>query len=115
MANRDGQPPLGSLSGADDWADWDPDRARRGYTGHIPALRDLALAREPVIDLPAPLPRQQNPAGPGALGPAGLTTSARAATEDYLTITYDIADPGFVELQDTVIVPQWSVPFGRLL
>jgi len=114
MANRDGRlPPFGSLGGSDDWADWDPDRARRGYTGHIPALRDLGLARDPVIDLPAPIPRQQSPAGP--LSPAGLAASARAATEDYLTITYDIADPGFVELHDAVIVPQWSAHFGRLL
>jgi ubiquinone/menaquinone biosynthesis C-methylase UbiE len=117
MVYRDGRlPPPGSLGGADDdWTDWDPERARRGYTGRMPALRDLDLPRDPVIDLPAPLGRQQAPAGSGGLGPAGLAASARAATEDYLTLTYDLADPGFVELQDAVIVPQWSAPFGRLL
>src|SRR5262249_48501897 len=116
MANRDGRlPPFGSLGGADDWADWDPDRARRGYTGHIPALRDLELSRDPVLDLPTPIPRQQSRADPGPLSAAGLAASARAATEGYLTVTYDRADPGFVELHDTVIVPQWSVHFGRLL
>ena len=119
MAYRDGRfPPPGSLSGADgadDWADWDPERARRGYTGHVPALRDLDLPRDPVIDLPTPIGRSLAPAAGGALGPAGLVASARAGTEDYLTVTYDLADPGFVELQDAVIVPQWSAPFGRLL
>src|SRR5262249_25399871 len=104
MTNRDSRlPPFGSLSSDDDWADWDPERARRGYTGHLPALRDLDLPRDPIIDLPVPLPRPPTLAGAGALGPAGLAASARAATEDYLTVTYDLADPGFVELQDAVI------------
>ncbi|HEV2456769.1 MAG TPA: class I SAM-dependent methyltransferase [Ktedonobacterales bacterium] len=119
-------PPFGT--GEEDWDDWDPTRARSGYTGHVRALRDLDLARpggplasgiwppgpHPVIDLPAPLPRQQ-PAAADALGPAGLAAGARAETEDFLTITYDPRDPGFAELYDAVVVPQWSLPFGRLL
>jgi ubiquinone/menaquinone biosynthesis C-methylase UbiE len=115
MSFRDGRyPPPGSLGSADD-DDWDPDRARRGYTGYVPALRDLNLPREPVIDLPVPIGRSLAPPAAGALGPAGLAASARAAGEDYLTATYELTDPGFVELHDAVIVPQWSVPFGRLL
>ena len=44
---------LAPLSGetTSDWDDWDPDRARKGYTGHIRALRDLDLRRDPLIDL----------------------------------------------------------------
>ncbi len=119
MSFRDGRfPPPGSLGGADDddhWADWDPNGARRGYTGHVRALRDLDLPRDPVIDLPAPTGRQHAPGAGGALGPAGLAASARVASEDYLTASYELTDPGFVEIQDAVIVPQWSAPFGRLL
>lgn len=108
-------PPFGPAGAGDDWGDWDPDRARRGYTGHVRALRDLDLSssRDPVIDLP--VPRGSNTSGVGALSPAGLAAFARAETEDYLTLTYDLRDPGFAELYDTVIVPQWSTPFGRLL
>jgi ubiquinone/menaquinone biosynthesis C-methylase UbiE len=117
MAYSNGRPPPfgapGGVSGNDDdWGDWDPDRARRGYTGHVRALRDLDLHRDPVIDLPAPSAR---PAGASGLSPAALAVSARAETEDYLTVTYDPRDPGFAELYDSLIVPQWSVPFGRLL
>ena len=62
MAYSNGRPPPfgapGGMSGSDDdWGDWDPDRARRGYTGHVRALRDLDLHRDPVIDLPAPSAR----------------------------------------------------------
>jgi arsenite methyltransferase len=95
--------------------DWDPDRARRGYTGHVQALRNLDLHPNAPIDLPTPVPWQQSGDGSGALSPAGLAASVRAETEDYLTITYDPRDPGFVELYDAVIVPQWCMPFGRLL
>lgn len=117
MGYGDGRfPPFGGpAAGGGDWGDWDPDRARSGYTGRVPALRDLDLRREPAIDLPAPVARPQAPAGSGNLSPAGLAASARAATEDYLTVTYDLTDPGFVELYDALIVPQWSTPFGRLL
>ncbi len=119
MSFRDGRyPPPGSLGGPDDdddWSDWDPNRARRGYTGHVRALRDLDLPREPVIDLPSPTGRQHASAAGGVLGPAGLAASARTVGEDYLTANYESTDPGFVELQDAVIVPQWSAPFGRLL
>ncbi len=105
----------GGGNGSDDPDDWDPDRARRGYTGHVRALRDLGLQRDPVIDLPPPAPRQTGSPGPGSLSPAGLAASARIETADYLTVSYDLRDPGFAELYEQVIVPQWSVPFGRLL
>lgn len=106
---------LGGSGGGDDWGDWDPDRARRGYTSHVRALRDLDLHRDPIIDLPTSPRRTGDISGATNLSPAGLAMSARAETEDYLTVTYDPRDPGFAELHDTVIVPQWSAPFGRLL
>ena len=114
MTSFNGQlPPFGGSG--DDWDDWDPDKARRGYTGHVEALRDLDLRPRAPIDLPTPVPRQPSGPGSGALSPAGLAASVRAQTEDYLTVTYDQRDPGFAELYDAVIVPQWCVPFGRLL
>lgn len=112
-------PPFGlggaGASGGDEWDDWDPDRARRGYTGHVRALRDLDLRPNAPIDLPTPVPRPLGAPGGGPLSPAGLAASVRAETADYLSVTYDPHDPGFVELYDAVIVPQWCVPFGRLL
>ena len=109
-------PPFGSVgTGGGDEDDWDPARARRGYTGHVRALRDLDLRPNGPIDLPSPVPRPQGIPGAGGLSPAGLAASTRAETEDYLTITYDLHDPGFAELYDAVIVPQWCAPFGRLL
>ena len=98
-----------------DWDDWDPDRARKGYTGHVQALRDLDLQRDPFIDLPSPVVSQSATKSGGLLTPAGLAASARAETSDYLTVTYDLRDPGFIELYEALIVPQWSTPFGRLL
>src|SRR5258707_6807633 len=100
MAYSNGRPPPfgapGGVSGNDDdWGDWDPDRARRGYTGHVRALRDLDLHRDPVIDLPAPSAR---PAGASRLSPAALAVIARAEPEDYLTGTYDLRDPRAAEL-----------------
>lgn len=120
MGYGDGRfPPFGAPPAGGDWDDWDPDRARSGYTGRVPALRDLdlrpALGGQPAIDLPSPVARPQSSTGAGNLSPAALALSARAATEDYLTVTYDLADPGFVEIYDALIVPQWSAPFGRLL
>lgn len=118
MAHSDGRlPPFGSLGGKSDdaWDDWDPDRAKRGYTGHVRALRDLDLQRDPMIDLPAPVARHPGQSSPGALSPAALAASARAEKEDPLTVTYAPHDPGFAELYESVIVPQWSLPFGRLL
>ncbi|MGH2515836.1 MAG: hypothetical protein ACRDHP_09285, partial [Ktedonobacterales bacterium] len=106
MASFNGRLPPFGASG-DDWDDWDPDRARRGYTGHVPALRDLDLRPNTPIDLPVPVAHPQPGGGLGALTPAGLAASARAETEDYLTVTYDQRDPGFAELHDAVIVPQW--------
>lgn len=112
---NDRLPPFGQGSGGE-WDDWDPDRARRGYTGHVRALRDLDLRPNAPIDLPNPVPRQPSEGGgSGALSPAGLAASARAETADYLTVSYDPRDPGFAELYDAVIVPQWCMPFGRLL
>lgn len=113
MAQWNGRlPPPGS--GSDDWDDWDPARAHHGYTGKMGALGGLPPAAPPLGAPHAPPPMQRPPADSG-LSPAGLAASARAATEDYLTIEYDVDDPGFVELYDAVIVPQWSMPFGRLL
>ncbi|MBF6588980.1 MAG: methyltransferase domain-containing protein [Ktedonobacterales bacterium] len=111
----DSYPPRMPRRDTSDWGDWDPDSARRGYTGHVRALRDLAIARDPAFNLPAPLPRHQSSGRGDDLSPAALAISARAETADYLTVEYDIAEPGFVELYDAVIVPRWSVPFGRLL
>ncbi len=118
MGHNDSRFPPGSPSGGfggDEWDDWDPTRARSGYTGHVRALRDLDLRRDPTIDLPVPVSRQALPGGAAGLSPAALAVAARAETADYLTVTYDPHDAGFAELFDAVIVPQWSAPFGRLL
>jgi ubiquinone/menaquinone biosynthesis C-methylase UbiE len=92
--------------------DWDPASAHRGYTGQMDALAGL----DPAAPWPA-LPQAASGAStPGAqLSPSGLAASVRASTADYLTVEYDVDEPGFVELYDALIVPQWSVPFGRLL
>lgn len=113
-------PPFGPIGSGDarDWDDWDPDRARRGYTQQVPAISNLpmpSLPANPGIDLPGLVAPRQSNAASDALGPAGLALSARAEREDYLTVTYDIHEPGFVELFDALFVPQWSTPFGRLL
>jgi arsenite methyltransferase len=119
MTRQGGQAPGlgGGLGSSDDeWDDWDPARAHRGYTSRVPAvpaLRDLDTRREPRIDLPTPLGHQRQP-GDG-LSPAALAISARAETSDYLTVEYNPREPGFAELYDALIVPQWSVPFGRML
>jgi ubiquinone/menaquinone biosynthesis C-methylase UbiE len=112
MTHSDGRvPPFGQAPSS--WDDWDPNDAHRGYTGKMGALGGLDLGTPfPGLDLPSPVHRA--PAEEG-LSPAGLAASARAAAEDYLTIEYAVDDPGFVELYDAVIVPQWSIPFGRLL
>jgi ubiquinone/menaquinone biosynthesis C-methylase UbiE len=99
-------PPLGG--GGPNWDDWDPAAAHRGITGHIPALGG-APPSPLTLGGAAPSP------GPGVLSPAALAANARAAMEDYLTIEYDVDHPGFVEIYDELIVPQWSQPFGRLL
>jgi ubiquinone/menaquinone biosynthesis C-methylase UbiE len=54
------------------------------------------------------------PAAP-ELSPAGRAAIARMAAGDYLIADYARDDPGFVEVYDTLIVPQWSRPFGQLL
>jgi 2-polyprenyl-3-methyl-5-hydroxy-6-metoxy-1,4-benzoquinol methylase len=110
-------PPFGSSGSGDasDWDDWDPNRARRGYTQQVPAVSRLPLPPDPSIDLPGIVAPRQPAKGHDALGPAGLALSARAEREDYLTVSYDIHEPGFVELFDALFVPQWSTPFGRLL
>lgn len=111
-------PPFGT-SGSDDandWDDWDPNRARRGYTHQMPAISSLPLPPDPAsIDLPGVVAPRRPASGLDALGPAGLALSARAEKEDYLTVSYNIHEPGFVELYDALFVPQWSTPFGRLL
>ncbi len=110
-------PPLGSLGGGqgdDDWDDWDPSRARLGYTGRMGALKWMGPGAHGAIDLPDPS-LTRPPSGGNGLSPAALAISARADTEDYLTVTYDIHEPGFAELYDALIMPQWSAPFGRLL
>src|SRR5258707_12782456 len=103
MAYSNGRPPPfgapGGMSGSDDdWGDWDPDRARRGYTGHVRALRDLDLHRDPVIDLPAPSAR---PASAGGLSPAALPVRARPRTEDYLPATHHARAPGVAAPYDS--------------
>lgn len=119
----DRQPPRGPLGGLGglggprgggaSWDDWDPSNARRGYTEKMGALGGLSSVYGP-IDLPEPaMARSSTDAK--ALSPAALALSARADTEDYLSVTYDVREPGFAELYDAVIEPQWSVPFGRLL
>ncbi len=119
MAQQGGRAPrFGGGLGSDDdeWDDWDPARAHRGYTSRVPALpalRDLETRREPLIDLPAPLGQPRQPHE--GLSPAALSLSARAETSDYLAVEYSPREPGFAEFYDAVIVPQWSVPFGRLL
>ncbi|HEU0025786.1 MAG TPA: methyltransferase domain-containing protein [Ktedonobacterales bacterium] len=111
-------PPRGPLQGAPggaNWDDWDPLSARRGYTEHMGALRGFSAPARNPIDLPEPtlarVPSGESP----PLSPAALALSARADTEDYLTVTYDVREPGFAELYEALIQPQWSVPFGRLL
>lgn len=108
-------PPRGPGRAASNWDDWDPDCARSGYTGHIRALRDLALPRDPALELPLPAPRPQLSGRADDLSPAALAILGRAESSDYLSVEYDIHEPGFVELYDALIVPQWSTPFGRLL
>lgn len=119
MAQQGGHVPGfggGFGNGDDEWDDWDPARAHRGYTSRVPALpalRDLDTHREPLIDLSAPLGQPRQPRE--GLSPAALAISARAETGDYLAVEYDPREPGFAEFYDAIIVPQWSVPFGRLL
>src|SRR5260221_13132726 len=115
MAYSNGRPPPfgapGGVSGNDDdWGDWDPDRARRGYTGHVRALRDLDLHRDPVIDLPAPSAR---PAGAGGLRPPALARTARPATENYLTVTHHPPPPRSAPPHAPLHAPPRALPFWR--
>lgn len=112
--------PLGGLGGvggvgSDGWDEWEPGRARTGYTGHVGAVRWMNSAAANPIDLPDPAITRARQAAGGALSPAALAISARADTEDYLTVTYNVREPGFAEIYDALITPQWSQPFGRLL
>jgi ubiquinone/menaquinone biosynthesis C-methylase UbiE len=107
--------PLGGQGGGQDWDDWDPARARSGYTSHVPAVGGPLLPAAPGLGLPPPVSRQRPPSGQQALSPAGLAVSARAEVEDYLTVEYDIHELGFVEVYEALFVPQWSRPFGQLL
>jgi ubiquinone/menaquinone biosynthesis C-methylase UbiE len=104
-----------SLDAEAEWDDWDPSRAGNGYTGHIRALRDLAHPRDPALDPPAPLAGQRPQVGPGGLSAAAKAIAVRATDQDYLAVRYDLREPGFVEVYDTLLAPQWSVPFARLL
>ena len=112
-------PPLGSFGGSsgaqggDDWDDWDPTHARLGYTGRMGALSWMGPAANSAIDLPDP--SRTRLGGGDSLSPPALALAARAETEDYLTVTYDVREPGFAEIYEALIVPQWSEPFGRLL
>jgi ubiquinone/menaquinone biosynthesis C-methylase UbiE len=112
------RPPF-SLDAEADWDDWDPSRARSGYTGHVRALRDLATphdpAHDPALDPQTPLAGQRPLPGPGGISAAAQAIVSRAASEDYLTVGYDLREPGFAEVYDTLLAPQWSVPFARLL
>jgi arsenite methyltransferase len=112
MAQYDGRLPS-SGAGAGGWDDWDPAHAHRGYTGKMGALGGLGLGAGDLLDdLAAPVHRPGRDEG---LSPAALAASVRATTGDYLTLEYNVDDPGFVEIYEALIVPQWSVPFGRLL
>ncbi len=112
-------PPRGPLGGAqgsgDDWDDWDPTHARLGYTGRMGALPWMGPGAHSGIDLPDPALTKQRGVGGEPLSPPALALSARADTEDYLTVSYDVREPGFAELYDALIAPQWSETFGRLL
>ncbi len=79
------------------------------------ALRGLSSASRNPIDLPEPALARAPASDTPPLSPAALALSARADTEDFLTVTYDTREAGFAELYDALILPQWSVPFGRLL
>ncbi len=112
-------PPRGPLGGAagsgDDWDDWDPTRARLGYTGRMGALPWTPTGSQGAGDRSDLAGAQRRGSGGDALSPTALALSARADTEDYLTVNYDVREPGFAELYDALIAPQWSEPFGRLL
>jgi ubiquinone/menaquinone biosynthesis C-methylase UbiE len=118
MGNQDERrAPPNPLGGAN-WDDWDPSNAHNGYTGKVRALRDIAVPRDPALDQPTPLfqplPRSAPPPGAG-LSPAAQAILARASSESYLTITHDVTEPGFAEVYDAILRPEWSAPFGRLL
>jgi ubiquinone/menaquinone biosynthesis C-methylase UbiE len=119
MGNHDDQrTPPNPLGAPGEWDDWDPSRARTGYTGHVRALRDLALPRDPALDQHTPLFPQlpRSTPAPGAnLSPAAQAILARASSESYLTVTHDVTEPGFAEVYDAILRPEWSAPFGRLL
>ena len=118
MGNRDERRTPPNPLGANDWDDWDPSNARNGYTGQVRALRDIATPRDPALEqhtpLFPPLPRSAPPPGAG-LSPTAQAILARASSESYLTITHDVTEPGFAEVYDAVLRPEWSAPFGRLL
>jgi arsenite methyltransferase len=118
MGNSEDRRAPSNPLGGDRWDDWDPSNARTGYTGKERALRDIALPRDPALDQPTPLfpplPRSAPPPGAG-LSPAAQAILARASAESYLTITHDVTEPGFAEVYDTILRPEWSAPFGRLL
>ena len=98
-----------------DWDDWDPTVPGRD----IPVMSGpcatsiCSETRSSIYPIRLCLSRPLKSGGPSA--PAGLAASARAETSDYLTVTYDLRDLGFVELYEALMVPQWSAPFGRLL
>jgi len=118
MGNQDERRAPPNPLGAPQWDDWDPSNAHNGYTGKARALRDIALPRDPALEQPTPLfpplPRSAPPPGAG-LSPAAQAILARASSESYLTVTHDVTEPGFAEVYDAVLRPEWSAPFGRLL
>lgn len=69
---------------------------------------------------PAPPPAPESlvaplPGGPPAVAPLLAEAAARFANADYLTATFDLNEPGMVDLYEAVVVPQWSRPFGAML
>src|SRR5579884_3912812 len=116
MGQFDGgkRPPF-SLQPETEQDDWDPSRARNGYTGHIQALRDLARPHDPALDLPASLAGAALPTASGGLSAAAQAIVSRAQSADVLDVTYDLREPGFAEVYDAQIASEWSVPFARLL
>jgi demethylmenaquinone methyltransferase/2-methoxy-6-polyprenyl-1,4-benzoquinol methylase len=104
-----------SLDAGADWDDWDPSRAREGYTGHIRALRQIGQPHDPALQPPTPLSGPLAPSGSRGLSAAAQAIVARAEREDYLTVAHDLREPGFAEVYDALLAPQWSAPFARLL
>ncbi len=80
--------------------------------------REVGVPTSPVFGNPRPLPPPPSalpqPIVPSA-SPALKAVAARFAAADYLTATFDLNESGMVDLYETVVIPQWSRPFGALI